>query len=197
MKLKALPYILFISGWITSFAQGDGEIKVYQSDSSLTQDFIEEVCSAARNKTGSGDPNNASELEKLLNKAAGTEFKAPGQTNKLGAWWKEYAHQIHCRKEKGFPEGGLLRQIVFADFRSFANHIGPNGRLALDLELKDPVDSLTILEFVTKEREKIESEYPREEFQKNNTWKKLIFYYMLFTEYKVQKQVLEEESDQN
>ncbi|MEM6525053.1 MAG: hypothetical protein AAF693_14720 [Bacteroidota bacterium] len=79
----------------------------------------------------------------------------------------------------------FLRLVVISNFRAFANIIGPKNRLPLDFDLVDPVDSLNIYDFVNNRRIEIEARYDdkRFEFQQDEEWRNLMFFYFLFSEF--------------
>ena len=80
-----------------------------------------------------------------------------------------------------------MRLVVQSNFRDFANIIGPNNRLSLNLELKDVNDQMTLLEYVNKRRIDIEKSYndKRFEFQQDDEWRNIMFFYFLFSEYSI------------
>jgi len=194
MKLAGI--IVLISICSMSIAQDGGVeyLKPYRNvsdDSLLTDEFVKQLCLSLREKPESR-PGYPSYFEQLLNLAAGAHYRFPTQRAQVSGWWKRFSHQCVCQKQRNkFPEGGLLKQIVHADFRDLANIIGPNGRLTLDLEIPDPVDGLDILSYVKRARNEREAyfENNRKRFQNDETWKTMTFFLMLFTEYDVQRAV--------
>lgn len=194
MKLAGI--IVLISICSLSIAQ-DGRVeylkpfRIVNGDSLLTDEFVKQLCLSLREKLESM-PGYPSYFEQLLNLAAGAHYKFPNQRARVLEWWKRFSHQCVCQRQRNkFPEGGLLKQIVHADFRDLANIIGPNGRLTLDLERPDPVDGLNILSYVRKARSEREAHFEnnRKRFQNDETWKTMSFFFMLFTEYDVQRVV--------
>ena len=184
MKYSLLISILLctLTGWSQS-----GAIKVYRytrNDTLLTRDFVDKLCEAARTKSGSRDPDRPSDLEKLINIAAGTSFKAGDQSVRVAMWWGKYFSDCRCERNYDFPEGDILRQIVHSDFRDFANLVVPKGRLALNLSLTDPMDNRTIYQYVNALRENIEKSYDHHppSFQNDLNWKKVMFFQFLFSE---------------
>ena len=155
------------------------------TDTVLKKDFIEKICQAARNKTG--EEQYHTELEKLVSTAALTSPGAPEQQQNVAEWWKNYGISCQCPATKKFPEGNFLRQTFHSDFRLFSNIVGPEGRLSIDLDLLDPSDGLTLLEYINRYREKIEEKYDhnRKKFQKDKEWQAFIFFFMLYSEYRI------------
>jgi len=119
--------------------------------------------------------------------AAGTELEDSLKAIKVKQWHSQYGMQCQCKEKDGFPKGDFLRQVVHSNFKSFANRVGPKNDLSLDLSLKSPIDSLTIYEYVNKERKRLEAKHndQRFEFQKDEDWRKIMFFYFLFSEFSV------------
>ncbi len=157
-------------------------------DSIVNPTFVEELCRAAREKTD--EEHYHTTLEKLISEVSGTSIEDPDQKEKIRKWWEHFGMKCICEKQGNFPEGNFLRQAFHSDFRLFVNIIGEPNRLALDMNLRDPYDSLTLLEYVDKVRIEIESSFKnnRKRFQKDPEWKAFIFYYMLLSEFKVQQE---------
>lgn len=119
------------------------------------------LCAAARDhRTTPGTPEKYY-LFTFLFKAAGLKqvdgyYTDPNRYEILRAFWKKNYACISCEEEFGaFPEGGLLRQIVMSDFEEAAYWIcgtGITSRFKLDLNVKDGTDSLTIIDWIHKER---------------------------------------------
>ena len=194
--MKLAWIIVLISICFRSVAQ-DGDVeylkpyRIVNGDSLLADEFVRQLCLSLQEKSGSM-ASYPSYFEQLLNLAAGAHYRFPTQRAKVLAWWKRFSNQCVCQRQRNkFPEGGLLKQIVHADFRDLANIIGPNGRLTLDLEITDPVDGLDILSYVIKVKDEREAHFEnnRKRFQNDGTWKTMIFFMMLFTEYDVQRAV--------
>ncbi|UII29983.1 hypothetical protein LVD17_16925 [Fulvivirga ulvae] len=156
-------------------------------DSTLSEKFIEAICLAARTKSGSDRPGLPSHLEALIILAAGTGYHDADQSQKSLRWHRKFGNSCYCSGSCKFPEGNILRQVVHADFREFANIVGPNNRLSLDLLQPDATDGLNIFEYINKERIDIEASHndKRFEFQQDERWKNLMFFYFLFSEYRV------------
>ena len=165
---------------------GLGQLKIYTSENTLSLQFINEICNAARNKEGEGKLG-ASQLEKLISEAAGTFYTDSLQPILSFKWHKKYASQCICEKTEEYERGDILRQIVQSNFRKFANLVGPNNRLALDISFKDPVDSLTIREYVNQKRIALERKHHdrRFEFQQDEEWRNIMFFYFIFSEFSI------------
>jgi len=159
---------------------------VENGDSVLTKKFITEACEAARYPLDPL-PGKPFLLEQLILKASNSTFKSDSTPVKTNRWFKHHGQQCHCEADEKYPAGNLLRQVVLSDYREFANIIGPNKRLALDLYVKDKADGLNIFQFVDKKLQLIEGSHDndREAFQKDEKWKNIMFFYFLFSEYKI------------
>jgi len=194
--MKSAGIILLVSICSLSIAQDGGveylkPYRIVNGDSLLTEEFVKQLCLSLREKSESM-PGYPSYFEQLLNLAAGAHYRFQTQRARVLDWWKTFTNQCVCQRQGNkFPEGGLLKQLVHADFRDLANIIGPNGRLTLDLEMPDPVDGLDILSYVKKTRSEREARFDnnRKRFQNDETWKTMSFFLMLFTEYDVQREV--------
>ncbi len=196
MRNLLLPAIFLLP--FSLLAQQSDIYIIENGDSSLNETFVAQLCEAARTHANSDDPNVPSDFERLLNAGAGTEFKAEGQKEKVFNWWTRFGSDCHCEKQKRkFPAGNVLRQVVHSDFRAIVNYLGPHGRLSLNLQMPDSEDGLNILQWVTQQRDVVQEKYNNERlrFQKDKNWRRIIFYYMLFTEYQVQRDVIEEEKN--
>ncbi|MTI28356.1 hypothetical protein [Fulvivirga kasyanovii] len=159
---------------------------VTSGDSTLSKKFIKALCEAARTKSGAERPGLPSDLEALIVLAAGTGYNDADQPQKSLKWHEKYGSSCYCPASKNFPEGSILRQVVHANFREFANIVGPNNRLTLDL-LQTDADGLNIFEYINKRRMEIEASHndKRFEFQQDEQWKDVMFFYFLFSEYRV------------
>lgn len=164
----------------------ENEIYVTRGNSTvLSQKFINEICSAARNKTGADDLVTATYLEQLIVMAAGTSLDDSLKATKAKRWHSKYGPYCQCKATEKYPEGDFLRQVAHSNFRSFANKVGPKNDLSLDLSLKSPLDGLTIYEYINKERIRLEAKHHdrRFEFQQDEEWKDMMFFYFLFSEF--------------
>lgn len=161
--------------------------QVKNGDSTLAPAFVKALCKAAREKTGANNPGFPSTLESLIIIASGTGYLDSDQPQKSFRWHSKLGRQCQCEATEGFPAGDFLRQMVHSNYRDFANIVGPNNRLSLDLSLKDPNDGLTIFEYINKTRIDIEASHDdkRFEFQQDETWRNIMFFYFLFSEYRV------------
>jgi len=159
---------------------------VQKGDSALTMSFIESACAAAR-KHIETEPGKPFLLEQLILNASGASFKKENTASKTFTWHSKYGAQIQCTATNDYPAGNFLRQIVYSGFRDFANIVGPKNRLSLNLHQKDPYDSLSLFEFVDEHRIEIENRHKnnRFEFQQDEEWRNIMFFYFLFSEYKI------------
>jgi len=164
---------------------------IYNADSSLSRGFLDEICSAVRSRADIDLPGQPTKFESLISMAAGTGYKSTEQPVKIKNWWLKYKNQCNCGENKKIDAGHLLEQLIAADFRNAANLIGPNGRLDLALEVPYSGNGTTVLQYSRIQLDIIEEKYNHERirFQKNKNWKRLMFYFMLFTEYQVQYEV--------
>ena len=188
-KYSLILGLLFFSG-LTGYVTGqkisfNEMYQVYKGDTIMRDDFVLRICEAARKKTG--QERYHSDLEKLISSAA---FTAPGEDDqqlKVARWWKEFGIQCYCPRKRKFPGGNFMRQVFHADFRLFANIIGPGDRLTLDIDLPDPSDGLTLFEYINQQRIAREDHFDnnRGKFQKDKQWQSFIFFFMLFSEYKI------------
>lgn len=159
--------------------------KLYNSDSTLSRELLASLCDAA-SKSYNQD-SEPLELERLISLAAGTSYLASDQGEKIYDWWTAHYGELYCRTKKR-DSIHLGRLIIENDIREISNQLGPNGRLSINVEIKDLSDSLTLREYAKREREKIQERYNNEtlKFQANKRWKNYTFYMLLFTEYEVQ-----------
>ncbi|MBL6445230.1 hypothetical protein JMN32_02850 [Fulvivirga sp. 29W222] len=188
IRLSLVTFYLAFPGRIT-YAQHIEPHEVYDitpTDSTLSEKFVEALCKAARTRSGEGRPGLPSDLEALIVLAAGTGFSDHDQPQKSLSWHQKFGRYCHCKSTDEFPAGSFLRQAVNANFREFANIVGPNNRLSLDL-LQTDADSLNIFEYINKQRIDIEASHnnKRFEFQQDEKWKNIMFFYFLFSEYRV------------
>lgn len=163
------------------------EVYIIQSgDSTLSKKYVAALCIAARTKAGAERPGLPSDLEALIVLAAGTGYMDADQPAKSLKWHRKFGQQCYCNATENYPEGSILRQVVHSNFREFANIVGPNNRLSLDLQQTDP-DGLNIFEYINKQRIDIEASYDnkRFEFQQDEKWRNIMFFYFLFSEYRV------------
>ncbi|MTI38738.1 hypothetical protein [Fulvivirga lutimaris] len=168
-----------------SYSQ-DTDYPIYKTTNQLSPQFINALCQAARTKQ-KVDNSFTSQLEVLISEAAGINYKSEELPETSFKWFTKYGDQCHCPSDENFEEGNILRQVVQANFREFANIIGPNNRLSLNLEMKDAKDGLTLLEYVNKCRIDIEKSHndKRFEFQQDEEWRNIMFFYFLFSEYSI------------
>lgn len=180
--------VLFLCSllFLTLSAHGQLEINIYDAKGKLTNEFINELCIAAREHTGNEDAG-PSKLEELINYAAGAIYNEKDQPLLSYKWHTKYGVQCYCEGTTKFKKGDIIRQVVQSNYREFANIIGPNNRLSLNLELIDPNDSLTVLEYVNQERKRLEKEHndKRFEFQQDEEWRNIMFFYFLFSEFSI------------
>ncbi|ELR73617.1 hypothetical protein C900_02702 [Fulvivirga imtechensis AK7] len=164
-----------------------GIYKIKNGDSTLAPTFIKALCKAAREKTGADNPGTPSTLESLVIMAAGTGYLDEDQPEKSMRWHSKFGSQCQCEATEEFPAGDFLRQVVHSNYRDFANLVGPNNRLSLDLSLKGPNDDLTIFDYINQIRIDIEASHDnrRFEFQQDEAWRNIMFFYFLFSEYRV------------
>ncbi|MEQ8925030.1 MAG: hypothetical protein RLO81_04410 [Fulvivirga sp.] len=162
------------------------ELTIYETEGTLSEDFITALCHYSRNPPADSE-SAPTPLERLILRATGTEFKSEDQPIKSLAWHKKFAEQCYCTETVEFEQGDFLRQVVQSNFREFANIIGPNNRLSLYLEFKDPNDGMNILEYVNHKRIAIEKRYDdkRFEFQQDEEWRNIMFFYFLFSEFSI------------
>lgn len=182
---KSCYILLLIINYSTCGLSQDNGIQVYKNEQ-LSQEFIQEVCRAASDPT-LRPSTGPSYLEKLINRAAGTSYKDSLQPEFVRKWHAKYAKGLTCPATDFFSGGDFLRLVVTTNFREFANLVGPTNRLPLDLSFVDPKDSLTIFEFVNQKRIHLEEKHhgKRFEFQQDEEWKNIMFFYFLFSEYNI------------
>lgn len=186
LKASLYSFILSLGSLLPNSSSGQLQnIIIYQKDSTLTSEFIRELCEAARTKAGEGKA--PSYLEQLINKAAGTYYKDSNQHTLSLKWHKKYAVECMCEEKKKFERGDFIRQTVQSNFREFANIIGPNNRLALDLSFRDPIDSLNVFDYVNAKRIALEEKHKNQrfEFQQDKKWRNIMFFYFLFSEFSI------------
>lgn len=180
--------VLFISIIQTGYSQQVTNIYVAQNgDSTLSPAFVKALCEAARTKAGEGNVGVPTVLESLIISAADTEYMHKEQPGKSLRWHRKYGSQCYCEATDRYSAGSFLRQVVHSNFREFANIVGPNNRLSLDLTIPDPNDHLTIMEYINKTRIDLEASHQdkRFEFQQDERWRNIMFFYFLFSEYQV------------
>lgn len=116
---------------------------------------ISGMCDATRERAVLSKGPETYTVILLLLFASGTTYTAPDRNEILQKWWKENYHRISCTERPyEMPAGGLLKQLIMGDFRAFAIQIsGPESTYNLDLNVLDPVDNLTILDWIKKELE--------------------------------------------
>ncbi len=155
------------------------------NDSVLTTAFVKKLCRATREHIRLD--NGQMEVEKLILEAVGIKLGDTLQSQKSFKWHQRFGNQCHCEKNKHFPEGNFLRQMVWSNYRQFANIIGSHNRLPLDLNLKDSQDGRTIYEFINSLRLELEAKHDdrRFEFQQDEEWRNVMFFYFLFSEYSI------------
>ncbi|MDX1629283.1 MAG: hypothetical protein R3345_11325 [Fulvivirga sp.] len=177
---------LFLLCYIVVFPLNAQSIyKINDGDTVLAKSFINELCAAARNQQE--NKTGPTKFEKLILQAANTHRKAPLSGTKTQKWHSQYADQIYCEANDNYPAGGLARQLIYSNNRSLANLIGPKNRLALDLTHKDPQDSLNVFQFIDRELARLEARHDnrRFEFQQDKDWRNMMFFYFLFSEYRI------------
>lgn len=183
--------ILLFLGVSKGFAQID-ESDIYlvrANDSTLSKKFIQEICKAARTRSGDNNTNGFSDLEALIIMAANTGPTDSTKAAKAKKWHTRFGKYCQCDAHENFPKGDFLRQVVHSNYRSFANKVGPYNELSLDLNLRSPIDDLTIYEYINQERIRLEAKHDnrRFEFQQDEEWRNTMFFYFLFAEYSVNK----------
>lgn len=159
---------------------------INNGDSTLSPKFVKSMCIAARNHLET-EPGKPFLLEQLILDASGASFNQENTPNKTLPWHSKFGGDILCESSDKYPAGNFLRQIVYSGYRDFANIIGPKNRLSLNLHQKDSYDSLSMFEFVDKHRIEIEKRHNnnRFEFQQDEEWRNIMFFYFLFSEYKI------------
>ncbi len=184
MNNIAVLGILFT--FITQLSYAQNIYTVEQGDSTLSPSFVTTICAAARNHMET-EPGKPHLLEQLILNAAEADFNQESTSSKTYSWHSKYGKEIFCPATGTYPAGNFLRQVVYSDFRDFANIIGPKNRLALNLLQQDPYDSLNMFDFVDERRLEIEASHKnkRFEFQQDETWRNIMFFYFLFSEYKI------------
>ncbi len=177
--------ILFLFSINIGFGQ-NVNYPIYNSKNQLSEQFINSLCKAARTKE-TINTTSTSLLEVLISEAVGIDYKKEELPEVSFKWFTKYGDQCFCPTFEEFEGGNLLRLVVQSNFRDFANIIGPNNRLPLNLELKDVNDQMTLLEYVNKRRIDIEKSYDdkRFEFQQDEEWRNIMFFYFLFSEYSI------------
>ncbi len=176
--------VLVVVGVRPLFSQVN--ITIYTKNNKLTTAFVAKLCAAARYKIGV-EKIGPTDLESDIIFAAGTIYGAEDQAELSFKWHTKYGSQCQCPANGEFEAGDILRQVVNSNFREFANIIGPKNRLPLDLSLKDPVDGMTILEYINNQRVLLEKKHDndRSKFQEDIKWRNIMFFYFLFSEYSI------------
>lgn len=180
-----------LSSFFLSVGYGQiGEDDIYISagkNSKLSAKFVDALCDAARKARESDNSFAPSELEALIIMAASTGMDDSLKADKVKRWHARYGRQCQCEASKNFPKGSFLRQVVHSNYRSFANKVGPRNELPLNLSLKGPHDDLTIYEYINQERIRLEAKHhdKRFEFQQDEDWRNIMFFYFLFSEYSI------------
>ena len=166
---------------------------IYDSKQNLSVNFLNKLCTSIRIKEET--IQQQTEFERLLNIAAQTSHLDSLQPVMIRNWFLKNRKQCECPAAKKLESGHLIEWIIAVDFRDAANLIGPNGRLNLALETPYSNSEITALQYTRNQLDLIETKFnhDRLKFQKNKDWKRFIFYFMLFTEYKVQYEVKMEE----
>lgn len=184
LKKPILIVLLVFGGVRPLFSQSD--TTVYTEGDKLTAAFVAKLCSAARYQLGV-ENIGPTELENDILFAAGTTYGAEDVAELSLKWHTKYGNQCQCPANDDFEAGDILRQMVNSNFREFANIIGPKNRLPLNLALKDPVDGMTILEYINNQRVLLEKKYnnDRSKFQEDLKWRNIMFFYFLFSEYSI------------
>ena len=146
-------FLVFVFFSIMSLSQNNDSIK-------LDRITIDEICDLIRQRVpyDSYDENDKSlaqfSIENYLEAHSGTShyIHTPIEIAKLQKWWKDNYYNISCFGDSVWPKGGILKQIVSANFNDFAIRIsGPESTYNLDLNVRDPVDGLTILDWLQQE----------------------------------------------
>ena len=153
--MRTLLLLIILTTCHCTLAQ---RLKVYQADSSLSNEFVTALCDASRHRTMVAG-GNITYLEQLINEAAGTHRGDSLQSQKTLSWHKRHIHALYCAAEGRHEAGDLIRQAIKSDFREFANIIGPNRHLTLDLFAPDPHDSLNSFEYIDTRRQLYEARH--------------------------------------
>lgn len=157
-----------------------------KGDSSLTPYYIDNVCQAVRSHEES-EKLAISRLEELILTAAGTSRIDSNSSSKTLRWHKKFGSQLICDSTKNYPNGSFLEQMVLSNFREFANLIGPNNHLTLETHIEKPDHPDNLFNFVDSLRLELEARHDnrRFEFQQDEAWRNIMFFYFLFSEYKI------------
>lgn len=182
-KTLVLPSLIFV----LQATQAHGQIyTIKNGDSILSAAFVTQLCHAARypKETKTGGPEK---LEQLILSASNADFNEENTPSKTFRWHNQFGNQAYCKADDTYPPGNFIRQAILSNYRDFANIIGPKNRLTLNLKLKDPHDHLNIFEFVDKRIAQLEEKHDnrRFEFQQDKEWQNMMFFYFLFSEYKI------------
>lgn len=183
--LLALP-LLLLSPVLTAQVEPTDIYIIKSGDSTLSPQFVAALCKAARLET-LDDEFPPGPLEEIIIRAAGTAYMDPDQPVKSLQWHKRFGKECYCEAKGKYPAGDILRQVVYSNYRKFADIVGPRKRLPLDLNLRDPNDNLTIYEYIDEKRMKLEAKHDnkRFEFQKDEEWRNIMFFFFIFSEYRV------------
>jgi len=159
---------------------------VITGDSILSAPFVTKICHAARyhEEKEAGGPEK---LEQLILEASNADFNGKNTPRKTFKWYNKFGNQAYCKADDTYPAGNFIRQAILSNYRDFANIIGPKNRLTLNLKLKDSHDNLNVFEFVDKRIAQLEEKHDnrRFEFQQDEEWQNMMFFYFLFSEYKI------------
>ncbi len=184
--MQHLYFLILLNSFLTlpAYSQVD-QIQIYKNGK-LTTNFLQALCDAAVDPVHRGG-TGASYLEKLINTAAGTYHLDSLQPVATKNWHSKFASELRCPAYNDFPESNFLRLIVETNYRDIANLIGPKNRLSLDLTHRDTKDSLTIFDYINRRRIQLEKKHNdrRFEFQQDQEWKNIMFFYFLFSEYNI------------
>ena len=178
---KVITSFIF-TGFISYSLTAQDTLQIYSTngtDSALTAQFVKALCQSVITRA---KYKGKFELENLIVKASANE--SPNSL-KIVKWHGKYGNECICPATKDFEQMNFLRLIVLSNFRDFANLIGPRNRVPLDFNLQDSSDSLNIYDFVNTLRKSIEFSYDnkRFEFQQDDQWKNVMFFYFLFSEF--------------
>ncbi|MEM9389448.1 MAG: hypothetical protein AAGA02_03180 [Bacteroidota bacterium] len=182
LKWNKLITLFIFTSFINYSLTAQDTLQIYSTsgtDSTLTTPFVKALCQSVITRARY---KGKFELENLIVEAAANERPDSLKTVK---WHSKYGNECMCPATEDFEQMNFLRLIVLSNFRDFANLIGPGNRVALDFNLLDSSDSLNIYDFVNTLRKSIESSYDdkRFEFQQDERWKNVMFFYFLFSEF--------------
>ncbi|MEI7492022.1 MAG: hypothetical protein WCK92_11530 [Bacteroidota bacterium] len=125
----------------------------------------EDMCAYCREHAPAKGPENYAVFS-LMFKVAGIKYTDPNRDEVFQKWWKDNYSKISCTDGDIYqvPDGGLLKSIVMRDFEMGLRTMVKVYHL--DMNVKDPLDGLTIMDWIQQELKKEQSKPDLELLQK-------------------------------